>query len=98
MKHNITTYETLTVYAMPIAIGTLLTILFAGALVTFWYEGHRASEQLILEHTQELVTIFKKIDESCGIIGFDHQKNYIDFLNVKAFSGSKIGPMNLKYP
>jgi hypothetical protein len=45
-----------------------------------------------------LSEIFKRIDKKCGIIGFEHEKSYIDFLNVKSFIGSEIGAMNLMYP
>jgi|SRR5581483_958951 len=45
-----------------------------------------------------LKNIFQKIHAECGIIDFDAQKNPINFLNVVAFTGSEVGPMNLMHP
>jgi hypothetical protein len=53
---------------------------------------------MVADHITQLETIFKKINSTAGIVDFDHQKNYIDFLNVKSFDGSQIGSMNLAQP
>jgi len=53
---------------------------------------------LIAQEVAQLKTIFEKIDASCGILGFDNEKNSIDFLTVISFVSSEIGSMNLKHP
>lgn len=39
-----------------------------------------------------------KIDKECNILGFNYDNVRVDFLNVKAFSGSSVGCINLAYP
>ncbi len=75
-------------------------------LFTVWFLMHRSKleqDDIIANHVQQLVTIFKKINEDCGIIGFEDEggsrkKNYIDFLTVKAVAGSQIGSLNVLHP
>ena len=52
----------------------------------------------IVTHVERLGNIFKEINATAGIIGFEHEKNYIDFLTVKNFVGSEVGSMNLRKP
>lgn len=54
----------------------------------------------IAQDIAQLATIFAKIDATAGILGFDHQKNEINFLNIKkdGFVGSELGSMNLIDP
>lgn len=76
--------------------------LFIGifALVTFKFlsQAKRANDELIADHVAQLHEIFQKINSTCKITGFRHQKDHIDFLNVSSFEGSVIGPMNLLEP
>lgn len=53
---------------------------------------------LITQEVEKLRQIFEQINKDCTILDFDFQKNPINFLNVKTFSGSEVGPMNLVYP
>lgn len=53
---------------------------------------------LIVRDVNKLATIFEHIDKHCKILSFEYQKNPINFLNVKEFSGSEVGPMNLAHP
>lgn len=64
----------------------------------YWLQAGLTTDSVIAEHIEQLSGIFKKIDTDCGIIDFEHSRNYIDFLTVIAFVGSEIGAMNLKYP
>lgn len=77
---------------------TILLLLFLIAFFSLWHEAQRAPEQVMTEHIQKLAEIFDTIHKQYVIIGFDHAKNYIDFLNVNSFEGSQIGSMNLAYP
>ena len=80
-----------------ISSGLFLTLFFI-AVGTFWYQGQRRSDVLIADNVIKLAKIFNQIHNTCKIIDFEHQKNFIDFLNVKSFAGSEVGPMNLTYP
>jgi hypothetical protein len=82
----------------PLLVGTTLLLLFVMALWTFWRQSHKETNLLIADDVVQLATIFNRIENTCDIISFEHQKNYINFLNVIAFEGSEVGPMNLKYP
>lgn len=81
----------------------LLGILFIGAFIalsffTTYKENKETVGILIAEHVAHLSDIFAKINKSCHIVSFDFQKNPINFLNVKSFSGSQVGSMNLLRP
>lgn len=79
-------------------VSVLLIFLCVFGFFSVWYEAKRSRDIFIAHHIQELAAIFKKIDEQCHIIGFDHTRTYIDFLNVNSFEGSEVGAMNLTYP
>lgn len=83
-------------YAM--IVGALLGVMFVLSFVTSWKESKTIVDELIAMDVAHLSSILNKINETCVIIDFDHQKNFIDFLNVGSFTGSEVGPMNLTYP
>ena len=81
----------------------LFVIGFLGALAVatvgiFWYQSRVISNELIARDIGQLGAIFKRINDDCGIIGFEHERNYVDFLTVGSFVGSEVGAMNLKKP
>ena len=78
--------------------GAIFVVLFLIALFRFSYQSKIEVDLLINAHVVELNSIFKKIESSCKIAGFSEDKSYIDFLNVKEFSGSQIGSMVLVHP
>ncbi len=82
----------------PINASILLIALFVLVLMRSWQESHVYSDQIIVEDLGRLQEIFTNIDHTCTIIGFEHHKNYIDFLNVTSFVGSEIGSMNVAHP
>ena len=77
-------------------ISTLLVI----ALYNIWGSIKRDRGEIIAHDVAQLAHILNKIDKTAGILGFDHQKNYIDFLNIKknGFVGSEVASMNLIDP
>ena len=82
----------------PIVVTTLLIIF---VIITFFSTRYRAklnTRVLIAQDVTRLQEIFKRIHQTCVIIDFDYQKNPINFLNVKEFTSSEVGPMNLVYP
>lgn len=83
---------------ISIIIIVVLGILFVASMFMYWYQVKIDTNELISQQVMQLQQIFKKIDEVAGIVDFDHQKSYIDFLNVGSFSGSEVGAMNLRDP
>lgn len=83
---------------ISIIIIVVLGILFVASMFMYWYQVKIDTNELISQQVIQLQQIFKKIDEVAGIVDFDHQKSYIDFLNVGSFSGSEVGAMNLRDP
>ena len=53
---------------------------------------------LIAQEVAELAEIFKKIHKTAVIKSVDHPRSVINFLSVKSFAGSQVGPLNLLYP
>lgn len=85
-------------YLMPIITASLLALLVVVAVYRFYTQMETITNDIIVDHVEELADIFKKIDKECQIIGFEHEKSFIDFLNVAKFEGSEVGAMNLAYP
>jgi len=81
---------------------TLAVIAFLIGLTFFsWRTVAKRDRGLyIVQDMARLATIFKHIDATAGILGFDYQKNPINFLNIKkdGFVGSELGSMNLMFP
>jgi hypothetical protein len=82
----------------PVVTVGVLLLLVAITIFNFMYRPPSYSVDLISNDIAQLQAIFKKIDERCKILGFDYQKNPINFLNVGSFKSSELGPMNLTYP
>lgn len=91
-------FKKLLTYLLPVGSAILLALLVGIAVHRFRRDAKFIVNQTIADHVEQLASIFKKIDDSCKIINFDHEKNYIDFLNVKSFVGSEVGSMNLTHP
>jgi hypothetical protein len=80
-------------------------VAIAGALIfigtTIFDSMYRSKADegfMIAAEVARLQELFHRIHHDCTIIDFDAQKNPINFLNVKTFSGSEVGPMNLVHP
>ncbi len=83
---------------VPIIVGIVFAVLLAITGFNFFYQSKSYSTELITQDLKLLQDKFLLIDKQCKIIGFDYQKNPINFLNVGSFEGSEVGPMNLAYP
>ena len=83
---------------IPTLTIVLFVFLVGVALFRLFYQARTISNEMITSEVVQLVDIFKRIDKKCKIISFDYQKNHINFLNMKSFVGSEVGPMNLAYP
>lgn len=85
---------------------SILTVVGLGVFVLFVvfsffdlrYLSKTESSEMMVQDIAQLTQIFHQIHATCGIISFDYQKNPINFLNVKDFTGSEVGPMNLVHP
>lgn len=85
--------------SISILSSALLCFLFMFSCVTFWYQSTIVTDENIVNDVLFLSSIFKNIDEQCGILDFKFQSNNsIDYLQVISFEGSEIGSMALKYP
>jgi hypothetical protein len=82
------------------ALGTiaLFALLFLTAIANLLYESKHFVDELMVQDIEKLAQTFSAIDERCAIVTFEHQKNYIDFLNVKKFAGTNVGAMSLMFP
>lgn len=85
-------------YAVPALTALLFLALFGLSIYRYLYQARNATDQVIIEHIGLLSDVLHRIDNQCNIIGFEHQKNRINFLTVKKFVGSEIGSMNLMLP
>ena len=82
----------------PYIAGVTLVMLLVISAFNFLYEKKHSTGVIIADEVGRLADIFERIHASCTIISFDYQKNPINFLNVTAFVGSEVGPMNLANP
>ncbi len=74
----------------------LLLVTFSG--LNFFYEKRHSDGWIMVDHLALLAKKFERINQTCGILSFDYQKNPINFLNVETFRGSEVGPINLVHP
>jgi hypothetical protein len=81
-----------------IAVTVVLAVLFIIGLSYLWHSSRTIGDVMIGQEVVRLRDIFQKIDATCSILGFEHQRNYIDFLTVKSFVGSEVGAVNLAHP
>ncbi len=85
-------------YIIPVSISLLLLTFIVISVVNLFYRSKVTTGRMIATEVVELHNIFQRIHRTCQIIDFDYQKNRINFLNVKSFTGSEVGPMNLVHP
>lgn len=72
--------------------------LFALSVVQLFRHTRQVADYAIVQDMQRLGQIFDQINVDCGVVGFEHERSYVDFLNVEKFAGSEVGAMNLLYP
>ncbi|MBN2267009.1 MAG: hypothetical protein JW725_01560 [Candidatus Babeliaceae bacterium] len=83
---------------LPLITAFFFLALFGIALYRLYQGAKDVTNTIIANDVEQLASILRKIDATCGIISFDREKSYLDFLNVKGFTGSEVGPINLAYP
>lgn len=77
------------------------TLFFAFIVFVFvirvFYSRPRIVSAIIEDDIKLITLALEKIDAKCNILSVEDDYNEIDFLNVKSFSGSQVGPINLAY-
>ncbi|MDR3550698.1 MAG: hypothetical protein P4L31_04750 [Candidatus Babeliales bacterium] len=76
----------------------IVVLLIGLTVLNYWRQPREYEAKLIAKDLTMLADVFARIDKRCRIMEFDGQINTINFLNVKSFNGSEVGPMNLAYP
>ena len=84
--------------AIPALAVSIFFVLFTLSIWMFFTYSKNVTDAFIVKDLSQLEEIFKQIDQDCKITGFDHIKNYVDFLTVKEFVGSQVGAMKMSYP
>ncbi|MCK4651391.1 hypothetical protein KAT08_04420 [Candidatus Babeliales bacterium] len=82
----------------PVFSVTLLCLIVIFFVLRIFHKKPYFSASIIASDIKIIVQVIEKIDFDCSILSLEHIKNYVDFLNVKEFEGSEIGPLNLAYP
>jgi hypothetical protein len=85
-------------FGMAVIAVIIVCAVFGFTIYQFYKQSRMVTNRLIAEHITELAAVFKKIDEECNILHILHDRSYIDFLNVRSFSGSEVGSLNLVHP
>ncbi len=81
-----------------LGIAVVLALLFVFTMARLYMVYSSSTSRIVTDQIAKLVEIFNKIDATAGIVDFEHEKNYIDFLTIKTFVGSEVGALNLRYP
>ncbi len=96
MKHTTHSHKHFTYL---VYIGFAAILIFIGfSIKESFYRERQIGGCIMADDVTKLQKIFEKIHQTCQIISFDYHKNPINFLNVKEFTSSEVGPMNLAYP
>ncbi len=81
-----------------IIVSVLIAFFIGLSIFNLKYRTKETVGEVIVRDILKLKQVFESIDRDCQILGFDYQKNPINFLNVGSFAGSEVGPMNLTHP
>lgn len=83
---------------MMVIVGVVLLAAFGYSFYRFYRNAQQATNRIAAEQVKTLVKILRKIDDTCGIVSITRDRSVIDFLTVKSFVGSEVGPLNLMEP
>ena len=100
MKYSDKKSDLLYGYIAPVSITLFLALFAILAFFSIWHQRKIVSTDVLVSDINRLEQIFDKINNTAGIISFDYQKNWINFLTIKkeGFVGSEVGSMNLIHP
>ncbi len=83
---------------MPVLAITLFCIFIVIAIFNTFVSTRDYEGEIIERDVNKIAHAIMQIEKDCKIYSVESQKNSINFLNVKSFAGSKVGPINLKHP
>lgn len=83
---------------IPILAGSVFVLFIIIAIVNSFISIKNTDADIIKADIKKLSEVFNQIEKDCKIIDFENEKSIINFLNVKSFEGSQVGPVNLKHP
>jgi hypothetical protein len=83
---------------MPVLAVTLFCIFLIIAIFNTFVSTKHYEGEIMQNDITRLADALMQIERDCKIISLESQKNSINFLNVKSFAGSQVGPINLKHP
>ncbi len=83
---------------IPKVVGILLIIFFIISALSLWRNSHINLDENIHHDVIELKYVLERIQKDCYIYKFEHEKSYIDFLNVIKFAGNNLGSIQLGFP
>lgn len=83
---------------VPVLAVTLFCIFIIIAIFNTFVSTKEYEGDIIERDVQKLAQALQQIEKDCKIYNVENQKNSINFLNVKSFVGSQVGPVNLKHP
>jgi len=83
---------------MPILACVIFSIFVIIAIINTFVSSKEYTADIITHDVKKLAEILHTIDNDCGILSFDYQRNPINFLNTVSFVSSEVGPVNLVHP
>lgn len=83
---------------VPVLAVTLFCVFVIIAIFNTFVSTRQYEGDIIERDIIRLADALRQVEKDCKIISFEAQKNSINFLNVKSFEGSQVGPLNLKHP
>ena len=82
----------------PVVSSTILGLLIVFFVLRVIYTRPDFIASLIADDIKIISLALEKIDSDCNILKIKHDRDYIDFLTVREFEKSSVGPLNLVYP
>lgn len=83
---------------VPLVVGVFCILLVIGVSRHFLTQVRNEEDHGIVMAIEKLQAIFNRINQSAQIVSFRGQKAPINFLTVRSFAGSSVGPLQLAHP
>ena len=82
----------------PVISTLALVLIMLVFVIRIFYSRPRIVASLIEDDIAQITLALEKIDADCNILTIEDVHNEINFLNVKTFAKSQVGPLSLAYP
>jgi len=83
---------------VAIVVGLILLGLLSFTLFRFYQSARAVSQKVIASNVEQIGQALENIDATCEIVAILRDRALIDFLQVQAFAGNQIGPLQLRRP